>query len=90
MAEKDGFSRSGLAVVLTVVFFAALFMGAGPGLRLVNPNPDDPNATFVIFGLPIIYVWGVFWYGVQAAVVITAYFTVWAKKNDLKKDGQDA
>jgi len=73
-----------LAVVLAVVFLIAMFMGPGPGVRLINPNPDDPNATFIILGLPLVYLWGLFWYAVQAVVVITAYFTVWAKKDELK------
>ncbi len=76
--------RSRLAVILAVVFLIAMFMGPGPGVRLINPNPDDPNATFIILGLPLVYLWGLCWYAVQAAVVITAYFTVWAKKDQLK------
>ena len=69
--------------LLVFLFLLAVFMGAGPGPRLVNPDPLDPNATFTTLGLPVIYVWGLFWYAVQFAVVLYAYFHFW-------QDGDDA
>ena len=51
-----------LGLVLFLLFALAMFMGPGPGLRLVNP---EPNA------------WGLFWYCIQAAVVVTASLTLW-------------
>ena len=70
--------RRRLATVLSVVFLFAMFMGPGPGLRLVNPDWQDPNANFFLFGLPVIYVWGILCYVVQLTVVVIAYFTIWA------------
>lgn len=68
-----------LATILAVVFLFAMFMGSGPGLRLINPDPGDPNAVFTIVGLPKIYVWGLMWYGVQLTVILIAYFKVWKR-----------
>ena len=70
-----------LSKVLAGVFAVAMIMGPGPGLRLVNPD-DSPDARFTVAGLPIIYVWGLFWYAVQLAVVVTAYFTVWNEESE--------
>lgn len=84
--------RSKLGLILTVVFFAAMLMGPGPGLRLINPDIEDPNATFVVFGLPIVYLWGIVWYVVLVAIVCVAYFTVWADecKDESSSGGDDA
>jgi len=54
-----------------------MFMGPGPGLRFVNPEPNASGDALLFLGLPVIYAWGLFWYGVQAAVVITASVTLW-------------
>jgi len=59
------------------VFALAMVMGPGPGLRLVNPEPAAVREGLLFLGLPVVYAWGLFWYGVQAAVVVTAYFTIW-------------
>ena len=66
--------RKKLATLLTVIFLLAMFMGSGPGLRLINPDLGDPNAIFIILGLPKVYVWGLVWYGVQLSVILIAYF----------------
>ena len=70
--------KKGLGTVLSLLFLAAMFMGSGPGLRLINPDPEDPNALFTLWGLPKIYVWGLLWYAVQLAVILVAYFKIWA------------
>ncbi len=67
-----------LGTILSLLFLAAMFMGSGPGLRLINPNPEDPNALFTVWGLPKIYVWGLLWYAVQLTVILVAYFKIWA------------
>ena len=69
--------RRWLAVALSATFVLAVLMGIGPGLYLVNPNPADPNATFTFLGVPKIYAWAVFWFFVQAAVVLAAYCRLW-------------
>ena len=60
--------------LLSAVFLAALFMGPGPGIWLVSPRPGERSE---ILGMPVVYVWAVFWCGVLAAVVITAHRTLW-------------
>lgn len=67
---------------LIFLFLLAVFMGAGPGLHLINPDPEDPNATFIALGLPIIYVWGLFWYAVQFGVILYAYLHFWRGDDD--------
>ena len=67
---------------LVFLFLFAVFMGAGPGLRLINPDPLDPNATFIAFGVPVIYLWGLCWYAVQLAVILYAYLYYWQDKDD--------
>ena len=69
--------RQRLGLVLFLVFALAMVMGPGPGLRLVNPEPVAAREGLLFLGLPVVYAWGLFWYGVQAAVVVTACFTIW-------------
>ncbi len=67
---------------LTVLFVIAVFMGAGPGLHLINPDAADPDAVFTTLGLPTIYVWGLFWYAVQFGVIVAAYRRHWTRHDD--------
>ena len=69
-------------LVLFAVFALAMGMGPGPGLRLVNPEPTAARDSLLFLGLPVIYAWGLFWYGVQAAVVVTACLTIWKSRED--------
>ena len=75
-------SKRRLTVVLSVIFALALLMGPGPGLYLVNPDPSDPNAVFTVLGMPVVYVWAVLWFFVQAAVVIAAYWKLWGRDEE--------
>ncbi len=68
--------------ILTALFVVAVFMGAGPGLHLINPDAADPNATFTTFGLPTVYVWGLFWYTIQFSVIVVAYRRHWSRDDD--------
>lgn len=70
--------RSRLAVLLSGIFLFALLMGPGPGVYLVNPDSGDAGVTFL--GAPVLYTWAVFWFMVQAAVIVVAYFTVWKEE----------
>ena len=63
--------------LVIAAFVLAMFMGPGPGLRLINPDPSDPNATFTFAGVPILYAWGLFWYFVQLVAIIIAYKKLW-------------
>jgi len=66
-----------LGIVLSLVFVTAVVMGAGPGLYLINPDPSDPETTVAWWGVPVVYVWVVLWFLVEAGVVMLAYFLVW-------------
>jgi hypothetical protein len=57
------------------VFAVAMLLGAGPGILLVN----QPSMWF---GLPRLYVWGMFWCAVEIAVVVAAYFFVWTTNDE--------
>ena len=68
--------------LLALFFLLAMVMGSGPGLYLINPDPGDPNATFTLGGLPVIYLWGLLWYAVQLGVILRAYTTHWQGGDD--------
>ena len=69
-------------LVLFVVFALAMVMGPGPGLRLINPEPTVARESLLILGVPVVYAWGLLWYGVQAAVVVSACLTIWKPSED--------
>ena len=69
-------------LVLFAVFTLAMVMGPGPGLRLINPEPTAARESLLILGVPVVYAWGLFWYGVQAAVVLSACLTIWKPIED--------
>jgi hypothetical protein len=70
-------SRKTLSIFLACVFLTAVTMGSGPGIRLINPDPSDPQAVFTFLGMPKIYVWGLWWYVVQLGAILVAYFKLW-------------
>ena len=74
--------RRRLGLVLFLVFALAMVMGPGPGLRLINPEPTAARESLLILGVPVVYAWGLFWYGVQAAVVLSACLTIWKPSED--------
>jgi hypothetical protein len=74
--------RTKLIVGLSTAFAVAALMGTGPGLFLINPDPADPDATFVVLGMPVMYVWVVLWFIIQASVVLLAYFLLWGRETD--------
>ena len=57
-----------------------MVMGPGPGLYLVNPDPGDLAGTFTLLGIPVIYLWALFWSLVQAIVVLVAYVFLWSEE----------
>ena len=69
--------KNTLSVALTLVFILALVMGAGPGIYLINPDRADPETARRVLGMPIVYAWTVFWFLVQATVVVLAYIKLW-------------
>ena len=75
----DRHQKKQLGMWLAIAMVVAMLMGPGPGLRLVNPDISDPNASFLVFGIPIIYAWGILWFVVQLTIVIIAYRTVWVE-----------
>lgn len=62
-------------IALVAVFVLAMFMGAGPGVYLINPSADGPPAK--ILGLPIVYAWCLIWFAVQVTVIWIAATTIW-------------
>ncbi len=62
---------------LTAAFFFALFMGAGPGLYLVNGYAASGGT---IAGMPALYAWAVGWCAVEAGIVLAAYLLIWRKE----------
>ena len=66
-----------LALVLSIAMVFVMLMGPGPGLRLVNPDIENTSASFTVAGIPVIYVWGLFWFVIQVTIILTAYYTVW-------------
>ena len=71
-------NRRKLTAILSGIFLFSIIMGPGPGLYLVNPDEANAGATFL--GAPILYAWAVFWFLVQASVVVVAYCTVWKEE----------
>lgn len=63
-----------LAWILLSIFAVSMVMGTGPGILLVN-KPDS------IYGIPLVYAWGILWYVVQVVVGLVAYFTLWRKSD---------
>jgi len=68
--------------ILSFVFLFAIAMGAGPGVLLVNPDPGDPAAVRFWLGMPVVYVWSVGWFLVEAVVVVLAYFAIWREPRE--------
>ena len=79
-SSKTGNKR--LSLILALVFIFAMVMGPGPGVYLVNPGADHEGPAPTLLGLPIVYAWAVIWFGVQAAVLVTAYFTLWSRSEE--------
>lgn len=69
---SDAISRRRWTIGLSIAFVVAMVMGPGPGVLLVN-SPDPVPLVH----LPPIYAWGLFWYAVQATVVVLAYWKLW-------------
>lgn len=80
--KKEIARRPRLSASLVAVFALALLMGTGPGLYLINPDPADPQARFTYGGVPVLYLWGLLWYGVQIVVILTAYYAIWSNDTD--------
>ncbi|MFP6738288.1 MAG: DUF3311 domain-containing protein [Planctomycetota bacterium] len=82
MSERRETGNKRLSIVLALVFILAMIMGPGPGVYLVNPGPDHEGPAPNLLGLPVVYAWAVLWFGVQATVLVTAYFTVWSGEDE--------
>ena len=74
--------RRRLGILLTVLLFATMLLGVGPGLELVNPDPAHPDSAFTVLGLPTVYAWGLLWYFVQVVIVLIACFALWRDDGD--------
>jgi hypothetical protein len=76
-----------LGIALGVIFLLAIVMGAGPGIYLINPDSADPDAKCTFLSMPIVYAWIVFWFLVQAGVILVAYFKLW-KEPQSERSGE--
>lgn len=83
-----GEARTRLVRILCGVFALAMILGPGPGLYLVNPDPSDPDAVFTWGGVPVVYVWALWWFAVQAGVVLIAYRWLWQAEDAASAEGQ--
>ena len=83
MSGSDSSSSPRLAKWLIGVFAVALVMGPGPGVHLVNPSSKEDAFWF---GIPVLYLWSVFWFAVMALAVGIAYAKVWT--DDGKEKGE--
>ena len=82
MSDRRETGNKSLPIVLTLVFILAMVMGPGPGVYLIDPGPEHEGPAPTLIGLPIVYAWAVLWFGVQAVVLVTAYFTVWSGEEE--------
>ena len=82
MSDRRETGNKSLPIVLTLVFILAMVMGPGPGVYLIDPGPEHEGPAPTLIGLPIVYAWAVLWFGVPAAVLVTAYFTGWADQEE--------
>jgi len=80
MENPESRKRKKLTVLLVAVFIFALLMGPGPGVYLVNPEPGAPHADHFFLGMPVVWLWAVFWFMVQGACVVVAYFKLWKEE----------
>ncbi|MCB1063634.1 MAG: DUF3311 domain-containing protein [Verrucomicrobiae bacterium] len=82
-------SQRSLSRLLFAIFLVALIMGPGPGIYLINPDPENAEARRFVLGVPIVYAWAVFWLGVQAACVAVAYRRLWRELPKLNSGKSD-
>lgn len=68
-----------LAWILSSVFLCALIMGPGPGVYLIN---DYAASGGTILKVPALYFWAVFWFAVEAAVIVAAYKLIWKDESE--------
>ena len=73
-------SSSTRSWLLGAALLFAIFMGAGPGVYLVNPDANAGEAA-TVGGIPILYAWYTCWFFVEAIIVVIAFFTVWRKED---------
>ena len=66
--------KSRLVRILGAAFLFALIMGPGPGLYLINEYAKSGGS---ILGLPALYAWCLFWFGIEVAIVLIAAKTLW-------------
>ena len=80
--------RARLRNVLVVVFLVAMVMGPGPGLHLVNPDPEGGTPP-TWFGMPVLYVWALCWFVVLATVLVIAHLRLWSDGDGGERDDPD-
>ena len=74
-------ARKRLTWILGLAFALTMVMGPGPGVLLVN-------RAELFLGWPLVYVWGVFWYGVQLSVILLSYALLWRQSDTADSDSE--
>jgi len=82
MQEMTREQKKRLFRKLLWLFFGAFLMSNGPGLYLVN----SPR---LIAGIPILYLWGLFWAVVQILIIVYAYQKLWRYELEVEITGPD-
>jgi hypothetical protein len=70
--------RRRTTITISVIFALALFMGPGPVSALVDGSKEAPN---YLFGVPVLYLWAVFWWLVMAGCVLAAARFLWGDES---------
>ena len=81
MAQGD-FHKRTLTRWLIGVFVVALLMGPGPGIYLISAKTTGNASGLTLWGMPIVYVWAVFWATVMWGAVLVAYTKLWIEEDD--------
>ena len=77
--KTSSFPKRRTAWILGILFGVAIVMGPGPGIYLINPDPEGSTSRLFL-GLPIVYAWAAFWFLCQAVAVVLAYRMLWKEE----------
>jgi len=79
--ETAGRSREWISVIALVI---AMILATGPGVLLVN-------RPATIFGLPLIYAWGILWFFIMGSIALATDRLIWRPESERGdgKEGED-
>ena len=70
--------RNLLRNLLILLFTVAMVMGTGPGVLLVN-RPTS------VFGIPLLYAWGILWYFILVGIAVLASKYLWKPDDEAEE-----